>query len=300
MDRRRFLAAAGRRLARARARPAAPGGPARRLPLALVTADLESHVVALDFEPAGRRGAHPHRAGAAQHRGSSGRPRPASRGPHGARRRHACSAPRRSRLRAELDGFEEPRYAARSHPRRARRSPTSRTRRARRSSRSRSGRGRVLSRTRVPGPARHVSISPTVARSGPCSATAAAGIAVLDASDARRPQLVRTFAPPFLAHDVVFAPDGRTVWVTSGSERRIALYSGGRRPGARARRRRAAAARRPSRCEQGVRRERRRRHRPPPSARRDAGPRGARARRLLQRRVRAGHAGHAVARRAER
>jgi hypothetical protein len=40
----------------------------------------------------------------------------------------------------------------------------------------------------------------------------------------------RTFAPPFLAHDVVFAPDGRTVWLTSGEEGRIALYRGERRP----------------------------------------------------------------------
>ena len=59
---------------------------------------------------------------------------------------------------------------------------------------------------------------------------ASAHIAVLDTSDPLRPKLVRTIATPFLAHDVVFAPDGRTVWVTSGAERRIALYSRERRP----------------------------------------------------------------------
>jgi hypothetical protein len=53
-------------------------------------------------------------------------------------------------------------------------------------------------------------------------------VAALDTSDARRPRLVRTFTPPFLAHDVVFAPDGRVVWVTSGDELRIALYRDGR------------------------------------------------------------------------
>jgi sugar lactone lactonase YvrE len=60
--------------------------------------------------------------------------------------------------------------------------------------------------------------------------TAAARVAVLDASDPRRPKLVRTLSSPFLAHDVGFAPDGRTVWVTSGDDRRIALYRGERRP----------------------------------------------------------------------
>ncbi len=52
----------------------------------------------------------------------------------------------------------------------------------------------------------------------------------VDTADPRRPRLGRTFAPPFLAHDVVFSPDGRTVWVTSGSERRLALYDGTHRP----------------------------------------------------------------------
>jgi hypothetical protein len=40
---------------------------------------------------------------------------------------------------------------------------------------------------------------------------------------------VRTIVPPFPAHDVVFAPDGRTVWVTSGAERRAALFDRGGR-----------------------------------------------------------------------
>ena len=55
-------------------------------------------------------------------------------------------------------------------------------------------------------------------------------MAVLDTSNPRRPRLVRTLAPPFLAHDVVFAPDGRSAWVSSGDERRIALYRGAGRP----------------------------------------------------------------------
>jgi hypothetical protein len=42
---------------------------------------------------------------------------------------------------------------------------------------------------------------------------------------------VRTLTPPFLAHDVVAAPDGRHVWVTSGDSRLLAVYDrAGRRP----------------------------------------------------------------------
>ena len=54
-----------------------------------------------------------------------------------------------------------------------------------------------------------------------------------DLEDPRRPRLQGTFAPPFLAHDVVFAPDGKHVWLTSGDRGRIAIYeSNGRGPAA--------------------------------------------------------------------
>jgi DNA-binding beta-propeller fold protein YncE len=81
----------------------------------------------------------------------------------------------------------------------------------------------------VPGPARHVSISPDGRTVWTSLGSKASRIAVLDSSDPQRPRLVRTFAPPFLAHDVVFAPDGQGVWVTSGSDRRVALYLSGSR-----------------------------------------------------------------------
>jgi sugar lactone lactonase YvrE len=91
--------------------------------------------------------------------------------------------------------------------------------------------GRVLWRTGVPGPARHVSLSPDGATLWTSLGSTAPHIAVLDTRDARRPRLVRTIVPPFLAHDVVFAPDGDGIWVTSGSEHRVALYPpGSRRP----------------------------------------------------------------------
>ncbi len=87
--------------------------------------------------------------------------------------------------------------------------------------------GTIVHRTGVPGPARHITISPDGASVWTSLGSRAARIAVLDVRKARRPRLVRTIEPPFPAHDVVFAPDGAHVWVTSGSRRRIAVYEAG-------------------------------------------------------------------------
>jgi hypothetical protein len=38
---------------------------------------------------------------------------------------------------------------------------------------------------------------------------------------------VRRFEPPFLAHDVGWAPDGRHVWVSSGDRNELAVYGAG-------------------------------------------------------------------------
>lgn len=84
--------------------------------------------------------------------------------------------------------------------------------------------GAILHRTHVPGPARHITISPDGKSVWTSLGSDAARIAVLDVRNARRPRLLRTIEPPFPAHDVVFAPDGKHVWVTSGSRRRIAVY----------------------------------------------------------------------------
>jgi hypothetical protein len=86
-------------------------------------------------------------------------------------------------------------------------------------------RGRILWRTPVPGPARHVSVSPRGDALWTALGSRAERIAVLDLEDPRRPRLRRTFAAPFLAHDVVFARDGAHVWVTSGDQRRLAVYA---------------------------------------------------------------------------
>jgi DNA-binding beta-propeller fold protein YncE len=227
MDRRRFLAAAG---TGSLALAFDPRGFAAKLggvePRALVTADLESHVVALDLataEVVSRLRTAPGPRSIESFRGTTAIVAHTEIGAV------SLLAARPLGLRAELDGFEEPRYTA-AHPTRPFAYVTD-------SAREEivvldPGRARVLWRTRVPGPARHISVSPDGRTLWAALGTTAERIAVLDTSDPRRPKLLRTLAPPFLAHDVVFAPDGRTVWVTSGNEPRIALY-GGRRGAAR-------------------------------------------------------------------
>jgi len=130
------------------------------------------------------------------------------------------------RIRAELEGFEAPRYTA-VHPRK---SLAYITDSAREEIVVLDAEGaRVIWRTRVPGPARHVSISPDGRTLWTALGTSAPRVAVLDTSNPLRPKLVRRISPPFLAHDVVFTPDGRAVWVTSGAERRIGVYRDGDR-----------------------------------------------------------------------
>ena len=50
---------------------------------------------------------------------------------------------------------------------------------------------------------------------------------MVDVSDPRRPQLLRTVTPPFLVHDVVWAPSGGHIWVTSGDRKAVAIYARG-------------------------------------------------------------------------
>jgi hypothetical protein len=129
--------------------------------------------------------------------------------------------PDRNRVLAELERFAAPRYTA-VHPWRRLAYVTD--------SEAEAvvtidlAAARIVSRTPVPGPARHVSISPDGTTLWAVLGNAASRVAILDASDPRRPGLVRTFAPPFAAHDVVFAPDGKSVWVTSAAERQVAIF----------------------------------------------------------------------------
>ena len=124
------------------------------------------------------------------------------------------------RVRTVLRGFGEPRYAAASHD--GRHAFVTDSRR---------GEvvvvdvlaGRVVARVGVGGPARHVSLNRAGRRLWVALGMKARHVAVVDVADPRRPRLVRRFRPPWLAHDVGFATRDR-VWVTSGSERELALY----------------------------------------------------------------------------
>ncbi len=222
MNRREFLlAAAGVSVSVALGeRPAAAS---RSGSIGLVTADLESHVVV--FDPARAR--------------VLGRIR-TSPGPRSIERVDPAAAlvahtqhglvsivdGRQRAVRFELDGFEAPRYTA-AHP--GGRVAYVTDSEAEQVVTVDADRGRIVSRTPVPGPARHVSLSRDGTALWTSLGSKAERIALLDLRAPLRPRLVRTIPPPFLAHDVVFAPDGRHVWVTSGAGHRIALYRAGTR-----------------------------------------------------------------------
>ena len=233
MDRREFLLAGAAVPFALALDPFALGALAKGPPVALVTADLESNVVVVDLEtarPLARIGTGPGpRAIEHVHRRFGSRVVVAHT-QHGV---VSLIGAQSLSLAAELTDFEEPRYACGSpvghlgDPLLAYVTDSASEEVV---TLDVLGRGRVLWRTRVPGPARHIGISPDGRTIWTALGTTAERVAVLDASDPRRPRLARTIRPPFLAHDVVFAPDGRTVWVTSGDERRIALYTRERSP----------------------------------------------------------------------
>jgi DNA-binding beta-propeller fold protein YncE len=85
-------------------------------------------------------------------------------------------------------------------------------------------RGRVLARARVGSLARHITIDPPGRTLWVSLGAKAREVAVVDVSHRARPRLVRRFEPPFLAHDVGWAPDGRHVWVSSGDRNELAVY----------------------------------------------------------------------------
>ena len=215
MDRRDFLAAAAAPLLLRR--PPALAHPTGGTPLALVTADLESSVVAVDVRtgrvlrrlhmPADPRSIESigvigalvaHTAGGRMTLiDSELRVRPIA-GEFGAPRYTAVSPD--IRLAYVGLGAGGGRDRGRSRAPRRRASPSG-------------GTGRVI-----------LGSTGMAFGSGSLSGTEANTIAVLSLAEARRPRVVGTIRPPFLAHDVGFTPGGRRVWVTSGDRGRIAIY----------------------------------------------------------------------------
>jgi DNA-binding beta-propeller fold protein YncE len=211
MDRRAFVLASASLLAAPRAFALA------RTEVALVTADLESRLVAVELAT-GR---------VLRHVRTLPKPRSIEAVGHIAVVAHSelgavslVHAPTLRVLRV-LRGFGEPRYTA-GHPD---------GRHAYVSDAKRGEvvaldvlRGRVLARTRVGPLARHITIDPSGRTLWVSLGTKAREVAVVDVSRRAAPRLVRRFEPPFLAHDVGWAPGNRRVWVSSGDRNELAVY----------------------------------------------------------------------------
>ena len=216
MKRREFLAGAA-------ALALAPEAVARTLgvrPTALVTADLESHVVAIDVLS-----------------GRTLREIPTLADPRsietvgnlavvGHTEQGAVSILDGATLRVRrvLDGFVEPRYtAALGDNRHALVTDSGRSELVVLDAVG----GRVVGRVPLGGAARHLSLDRQTRRAIVALGNTAERIAVVDVRSPSRSRLVRRFAPPFLAHDVG-VPAGRRLWVTSGDTRELSLYERGR------------------------------------------------------------------------
>ena len=200
----------------------APEALARRLgegPAALVTADLEARVVAVDLST-GRRLRHIPTLPGPRSIERVGETAVVAHTAHGA---VSLIDGTRLRIRKVLHDFDEPRYTAASPE-------------GRYAFMTDSGsdelvvvdviRGRVVRRLAVGGPAHHVSLDGR-GRLWTALGTKAARIAVADVRDPHRPRLLGRIKAPFLAHDVGFVPGGRLVWVTSGDQRELALFDPG-------------------------------------------------------------------------
>lgn len=214
MDRRAFIAGAASLALAPRSLASVGSG----LPMALVTADLEERLVAVDLRTGRIRGY------------VETHPKPRSIEAVGDRAVVAHSElgvitiVRADSLSVAhvLRGFGEPRYTA-GHPDERHAYVTDAKR----------GelvaldvlRGRVLARTAVGALARHVTIDPTGRTLWIALGSKAREVAVVDIAHPGRPRLVRRFRPPFLAHDVSWAPDGKRAWVSSGDRNELAVYA---------------------------------------------------------------------------
>jgi hypothetical protein len=184
-------------------------------PTALVTADLESRLVAVDL-PGGRVRAHVPTVAFPRSIERVGRSAVVAHSEIG-----AVTLVDGLSVREVLHGFGEPRYTA-GHPDGRHAYVTD----------AAQGevvvldvpRGRVLGRVAVGPRARHVSIDSAGTTLWVALGSKAEEVAVVDVSQPRNPRLLRRFMPPFLAHDVGFAPDRHHVWVSSGDRNQLAIY----------------------------------------------------------------------------
>jgi DNA-binding beta-propeller fold protein YncE len=221
MDRRTFLANAAGLPLLLRLPSWTEAAPQSGSACALVTADLEARVVLVDTTSGRVTASIPTPAGPRSIEYVGGVTAVVA---HTAVGRISLVDASERRVQAVVDGFSAPRYTAARAPLAY---ITDSTRQQ--VVTLDVDRGRVLARVDVPGPARHVTLTPDGEEIWTSLGSKAQLVAVLDARTARQPRLIGTFKPPFLAHDVVAAPDGEHIWVTSGSSHRLAVYERGRR-----------------------------------------------------------------------
>jgi DNA-binding beta-propeller fold protein YncE len=195
---------------------AAPPLAVRALPVALVTADTEAHLVAVDLLTGLVLQRIPTRPG----------PRSIERAGASAVVAHTAtgevSIVRDRAVRDVLVGFVEPRYTASARD-------------GRHAFVTDSGsaelvtidvpRGVVVARLKLRLWPRHLSLSRDGRTLWIGLGTASPELVAVDVSDPRRPRREGRVKPPFAAHDVGFSPSGR-VWVTAGEARSVAVYDG--------------------------------------------------------------------------
>jgi DNA-binding beta-propeller fold protein YncE len=213
VDRRRFIAATA-------ALAFAPNALAKSLggtPVALVTADLESHLVVVGL-PHGRVLRRIPTLAGPRSIERVGETAVVAHTAHGAVSLVDATS---LRIRKVLSGFDEPRYTAAL--------PGGRFA-AVSDSGSRSVavldvvRGALTGRVAVGGPARHLSVDRRGRLLWVSLGSKAPRIAAVDVRDPHRPTVLGRVRPPFLVHDVGFAPEGGRIWVTSGDRGRLALF----------------------------------------------------------------------------
>jgi len=83
----------------------------------------------------------------------------------------------------------------------------------------------VVRRVAVGGSPRHLSLAPSGRRLWAVLGNVSPEIAVLAIDRPARPRVLARVRPPFAAHDVGFEPGGDRVWVTGGASRRLAVYA---------------------------------------------------------------------------
>jgi hypothetical protein len=183
----------------------------RSLPFAFVTCDLESRVAIVDLTTGLVRRRIATRPG----------PRSVARVGGLALVAHtavgALSVLDARRVRDEIGGFEEPRYATSA--------PDGRHAFVTDSGRADVAtvdvvRGVVVARLKLSQWPRHLALSPDGRTLYVSLGTASQEIAVIDVADPARPRRQRKLRPRFGAHDVGVSPPGR-VWITAGESRSI-------------------------------------------------------------------------------